>query len=133
MGSSVEGSKNPTTQTNALKFVEEVVAKVMQAYKLVVELFQIMAIMSLNMGNLTLEMNILNNKLATGEKEKAIIQEELDKEKNFQKGYKHNAEIWRKNRAEIEHKVKMISKKLQNENVKLKSSTTWFKSQDEEL
>jgi len=73
MGSSVEGSKNPTTQTNALKFVEEVVAKVMQAYKLVAELFQIMAIMSLNMGNLTLEMNILNNKLATGEKEKAII------------------------------------------------------------
>jgi hypothetical protein len=72
MGSYVEGSKNPTTQTNALKFVEEVATKIMQAYK-VAELFQTMAIVSLNMGNLTLEMNTLKKKLATGEKEKAII------------------------------------------------------------
>jgi hypothetical protein len=52
--------------------VEEVVAKVMQANK-VVELFQIMAIVSLNMGNLTLEVNNLKNRLAIGEKEKAIL------------------------------------------------------------
>jgi len=37
--------------------------------------------------------NNLNNKLVIGEKEKAILQEELDKEKDFQKGYKHNVEI----------------------------------------
>jgi hypothetical protein len=36
-----------------------------------VELFQTMAIVNLNMGNLTLEVNILNNRLAIGEKEKA--------------------------------------------------------------
>jgi hypothetical protein len=28
-----------------------------------------------------------------GEKEKAILQEELDKERYFQKGYKNNVEI----------------------------------------
>jgi hypothetical protein len=39
----------------------------------VVELFQTMAIVNLNMGNLTLEVNILNNRLAIGEKEKAML------------------------------------------------------------
>ena len=49
MGSFVEGSKDPTTQTSTLKFVEEVVVEKMKANK-IVELFQTMAIMSLNMG-----------------------------------------------------------------------------------
>jgi hypothetical protein len=44
----------------------------MQANKLV-ELFQTMAIVNMNVGNLTLEANNLNNKLATGEKEKVIL------------------------------------------------------------
>jgi hypothetical protein len=40
-----------------------------------------MAIVSLNMGNLTLEVNTLKNRLVTGEKEeKVVLQEELDKE-----------------------------------------------------
>ncbi len=39
--------------------------------------------MSLNMGNLNLEVNSLKNILAIGEKEKAILHEKLDKEKNF--------------------------------------------------
>jgi hypothetical protein len=52
--------------------VEEVVAKVMQANK-VVELFQIMAIVSLNMGNLIIEVNNSKNRLVTGEKEKASL------------------------------------------------------------
>jgi hypothetical protein len=91
--------------------LEEVVAKVMKAYE-VVELFHTMGIMSLNMGNLTLEVNNLKNKLVTKEKEKAMLQEELDKERDFQKGYKHNVEIWRKNKAEVEHKNKMFIKKL---------------------
>ncbi len=71
-----------------------------------------MAIVSLNMGNLTLEVNILKNNLVMGEKEKAMLQEELDKEKDFQKGYKHNVEIWRKNKVEAEQKNKVIIKQL---------------------
>ncbi len=45
------------------------------------------------MWNLTLEVNTLKNILVTGEKEKAMLQEELDKEREFQNGYKHNVEI----------------------------------------
>jgi hypothetical protein len=35
------------------------------------------------MGNLILEVNSLKNRLVTREKEKVILQEELDKEKDF--------------------------------------------------
>jgi hypothetical protein len=42
-----------------------------------------MAIISLNMGNLNMEVSNLKNKLATREKEKAVLQEELDKERDF--------------------------------------------------
>ncbi len=52
--------------------MEYVVAKVMQVDKLA-KLFQIMAIVSMNMGNLNLEVNSLKNKLATKEKEKVIL------------------------------------------------------------
>ncbi len=45
--------------------------EVMQTYK-VAKLFQTMAIVSLNMGNLNLE-----------EKEKVVLQVELDKERDF--------------------------------------------------
>jgi hypothetical protein len=44
--------------------VEEVATEVMKINK-VAELFQTMAIVSLNMGNLTLEVNTLENRLAT--------------------------------------------------------------------
>ncbi len=54
----------------------------------------------------------MNNRLARGEKEKAILHEELDKKKVFYKGYKHNVEIWRKNRAKIEQKIKTFIKNL---------------------
>ncbi len=60
--------------------MEEVVVEVMKANK-VAELFQTMAIMSLNMGNLTLEVKNLKNRLATWEKEKAMLHEELDKKR----------------------------------------------------
>ncbi len=79
-----------------------------------------------------MEVNILKNQLAIGEKEKAVLQEDFDKERNFQKGYKHNVEIWRKNRVEVEQKIKMFIKKLQNENEEFKGSATRLKSQDEE-
>ncbi len=44
-----------------------------------------MAIVSLNMGNLTVEVNTLKNKLIMGEKEKEALQEELDKKKRVPK------------------------------------------------
>jgi bacterioferritin (cytochrome b1) len=83
-----------------------------------------MVIVSLNMGNLTLEVNALKNRLAMGAKEKAMLQEELNKERDFLKGYKHNVEIWRKNRVEAKQKNKMLIKKLQDENEELKGSIT---------
>jgi len=52
--------------------MDKVVTKVMQANK-VTKLFQTMAIVSLNMGNLNLEVSSLKNKLATKKKEKAIL------------------------------------------------------------
>jgi len=62
--------------------MEEVVAKVMKVDK-AIELFQTMAIVSLNMGNLTLEVIIIKNKLVVREKEKAMLQEKLDKERDI--------------------------------------------------
>jgi hypothetical protein len=86
LGSYVKGSGDHKSQTSTPKFVEEVVAKVMKADK-TTELFQTMAIMSLNMGNFILEVNILKNILVMGEKEKekAMLHEELDKYRDFQK------------------------------------------------
>ncbi len=57
------------------------------------ELFQIMATVSLNMGNLNLKVNSLKNRLAIKAKEKVILQVELDKERDFQREYKHNIKI----------------------------------------
>ncbi len=87
--------------------MEEVTIEV---YK-IPELFQIVVVVNQNMGNLTLQVNNLKNSLVTREKEKAMLQEELDKEKDFKKGYKHNVEIQRKNRAEVEQKNKKLIKK----------------------
>jgi hypothetical protein len=50
------------------KSVEEVAAKVMKVNK-VTKLFQTITIVSLNMGNLTLEVNTMKNRLGMGEKE----------------------------------------------------------------
>jgi hypothetical protein len=72
LGLFAKGSGNPTTQASTPKFVEEVTAELMKVDK-VDELFKTMAIVNLNMGNLTLEVNTLNNKLVTGEKEKAMF------------------------------------------------------------
>ncbi len=75
-----------------------------------IELFQTMAIMSLNTGNLTLEVNTLKNKLVMGEKEKVVLQEELDKKREFYKRYNHNVEIWNKNKVEVEQKNQVLIK-----------------------
>ncbi len=114
------------TQTSTLKFVEEVATNIMKANE-VAKLFQTMAIVNMNMGNLTLEVNTLKNKLALGEMEKAMLHEELDKEKNFQKGYKHNVKIWKKNNVKAEQKIKVFIKKLQDENEEFKGNTTRLK------
>ncbi len=55
-----------------------------------------MIIVSLNMGNLNLEVTNLKNILSIEKKDKVALQEELDKERDFQKEYKHNIKIWRK-------------------------------------
>ncbi len=65
--------------------MEEVAAKVMKANK-AIKLFQTMAIVSLNMGDLILEVNTLKNILAMGEKEKVMLHEELDKERDSRRG-----------------------------------------------
>jgi len=72
MGSFTKGSKNPMTQTSTPKSLEEVAKKVMQANK-VIESFQIMAIVSLNMGNLIIKVKNSKNRLVTREKEKASL------------------------------------------------------------
>jgi hypothetical protein len=74
MGSFVKGSGDPSTHTSTPKFVEEVAIEVMKTDK-VVELFQTMVIVSINMGNLTLEVNTLKNILATWERKKELLQE----------------------------------------------------------
>ncbi len=82
LGSFVEGFKNPTTQTSTPKSMEEIVIEVMQA-DITIKLFYIVVIVNLNMGNLTLEVNNLKNRLATREKEKVVLQEELDYKKKL--------------------------------------------------
>jgi hypothetical protein len=72
LGSSTKGFGDPTTQTNTPKYVDEVVAKIMKVDK-EAKLFQIMAIVSMNMGNWTLEVNTLKNILVIEEKEKAML------------------------------------------------------------
>jgi hypothetical protein len=62
--------------------MEEVAIEVMKADK-VTKLFQTMVIMTLNIGNLTLEVNTLKNRFATREKEKTMLVEELDRERDF--------------------------------------------------
>jgi hypothetical protein len=59
----------------------------------VTKLFQTMAIVNMNMGNLNLEVSSLNSRLTIEEKEKATLQKELEKERDFQKEYKYNIEI----------------------------------------
>ncbi len=105
LGSFVEGSKNPTTQTSTPKSMDEVVEEVMQADK-EAKLFQTMAIVSLNMGNLNLEVNSLKNKLDTKEKEKVILQVELDKRGTS----KRNISITQKSRGRIRQRMSKRSK-----------------------
>jgi hypothetical protein len=52
-----------------------------------------MAIVSLNMRNLNLELSSLKNRLAIEKKEKVVSQVELNKERDFQREYKHNINI----------------------------------------
>ncbi len=60
------------TQISTPKSVEEVAIGATQTNK-AVELFQTMAIVSLNMGYLNLEVSSLKNILTIGEKEKVVL------------------------------------------------------------
>jgi hypothetical protein len=42
-------------------------------------------------------------------------------------------EIWRKNKVEAEQKIKLLTKKLQDDNEEFKGSITRIKLQDEKL
>ncbi len=112
--------------------MEEVVTKVIQLDN-AIELFQTMAIMSLNMGNLTMEGNSVKNIWLQGRRRRQCWKKNWIKRKKFQKGYKHNVEIWRKNRPQAKQKIKMFIKKLQDDNEELKGSTTWLNLLNEEL
>ncbi len=127
MGSLIKRSGDPMIETSTPKFVEEVFVEVMKANK-VAKLFQTMAIVNLNMGNVILQVNTLKNKLVMWEKEKVMLQEELDKERDFQNGYKHNVEILKKNMTEVKPKIYIFIKKFQDENEELKGSTTQLNS-----
>jgi hypothetical protein len=52
-----------------------------------------------------------------------VLQEELDKEKDIQKGYKHN--------VESKQKIKVFIKTIRDEDEKLKSSIAQLKLQEE--
>ncbi len=127
-GSYAKGFRDPTTQTSTPKSMEKVITEVMKANKVV----KTMAIVSLNIRKLTLEVNILKHILAVREKGKVMLQEELDNKRDIQKGYKHNVEIWKKNKVEVKQNIKVPIKKLQDEIEELKGSTTWLKLQEEE-
>jgi hypothetical protein len=72
LGSSRKGYEDPRTQTSTPKSVEEVATKVMKVDK-AAELFQTMAIVNLIMGNFTLEVNNLKNRLVARDKEKVML------------------------------------------------------------
>jgi hypothetical protein len=72
LGSSAEGFGDPSTQTSTPKSMEEVDLEVMKVNN-VVELFQTMVIVSMNMGNLILKVNTLKNILVMGEKEEGNV------------------------------------------------------------
>ncbi len=88
-----------------------------------------MAIVNLNMGNLNMEVKILTNRLTI--KAKATLQEELDKERVFQKEYKHNIKTWRKQRIKFDQKIKTFILKMKEEIKELKEKTHLMKSQIE--
>ncbi len=94
----------------------------------VVEVFQTMAIVNLNMGNLNLEVSSLKNRLTIkGEKEGNIIRR-IGEGEGLLEGYKHNIKIWRKERTNNEHKIKMLMLMMKEENEELKEKTWLMKS-----
>ncbi len=65
--------------------MEEVVEEIMQVDK-VIKLFQTMAIVSLNMGNLNLEVNNLKNRLATRGRRRQYYRRNWIRKEIFKKG-----------------------------------------------
>ncbi len=90
----------------------------MQANK-IVELFQNMAIVSMNIGNLTLEVNNLKKKLAIGEKEKSILHEELNKDKTSRMVI---SIMWKFRGGTRQRLNRILKGSLQNYRMKMRSS-----------
>jgi hypothetical protein len=67
--SSKEGSRGKTQQIFTPKYVEDIITNVMESNKST-EMFQAMAIVSLNMGNLGLKVESLETKLTMVEGDK---------------------------------------------------------------
>jgi ribosome maturation factor RimP len=57
----------------------------------------------------------------------------LDKARDFQKEYKHNINIWKKNMIKSEQKFKTFIFKMKEENVEFKEKTWQMKSHAEKL
>jgi ribosome maturation factor RimP len=57
----------------------------------------------------------------------------LDKEKDFEKEYKHNIKIWRKQKIENEQNIKTLILKMKEHNEKFKEKIGLMKSLIEEL
>jgi ribosome maturation factor RimP len=57
----------------------------------------------------------------------------LDKEKDFEKEYKHNIKIWRKQKIENEQNIKTLILKMKEDNEKFKEKIGLMKSLIEEL
>jgi len=70
-----------------------------------------MAIVSM-MGNLTLEVNTMKNILVVGEKEKSVLQEELDKEKKF-----YGGRTWQKLSRKIKYSLRNFKMKMRSSKV----------------
>ncbi len=57
----------------------------------------------------------------------------MDKEKDFEKEYKHNIKIWRKQKIENEQNIKTLILKMKEDNEKFKEKIGLMKSLIEEL
>lgn len=85
--SSRDKSREETPQNLTPKFVEDMVARVLKNNK-IVKMFQAMAIVSLKMGNLGLEVHSLNIRLTTLQGKKQGLLRQMQKEQEGHEEYK---------------------------------------------
>jgi hypothetical protein len=106
------------TQTSTPKSVEEIVTKIMKVGK-AIELFQTMAIMNLNMGNVTFEVNILKNKLVTRRRRRYGYRRNWLRRENSRRGIRIMWKFGRRIRQRLSRKIKYS---LRNYMMRMRSS-----------